>query len=112
MEFDAWYANVAVHHANRIKHQTYVNKRNAPAISQIPRETLKACLLPKETCYFIWDHGRTKAVKKEATSVPISEGLPFGEASEPNEVATKKRRVTKNLQLRSISLQKLLEPFF
>jgi hypothetical protein len=33
--------------------------------------------------------------KKEATNMPVSEGLPFGEAFESNEVTKKKRRITK-----------------
>jgi hypothetical protein len=58
-------------------------------------EALKACLLPKETRYFICDHGRIKAVKKEATNVSVLEGLPSGEASESNEVITKKKESSK-----------------
>ncbi|KAG1453359.1 hypothetical protein G6F46_009196 [Rhizopus delemar] len=69
MKFEVWYANVAIRHINWIKRQIYVNKRNAAATSHILKEALIACLLPKETRYFICNH----------------EGLPFGEASESNE---------------------------
>jgi hypothetical protein len=87
-ELDTWYANW-------IKRRTHINKRNATAISHVSEEVLKACLLPKESRYFICDHSRTKTVKKEATNVSVSEGLPSGEASESYEVATKRKRVTK-----------------
>lgn len=65
------------------------------------KEALKACLLPKETRCFVYEHRETKTIKKEATNVLISEDLPFGEASESNEVTIKKRRVTKKLSVKS-----------
>jgi hypothetical protein len=58
-------------------------------------EALKACLLPKLSCYFICEHGKIKTVKKETSNMSVLEGLPSGEASESNKVTTKKRRVTK-----------------
>jgi hypothetical protein len=65
MEFDAWFTNVAIHHANWIKCQTYVNKRNATAVSHLSEEALKACLLPKESRYFICEHSKKKKKKKK-----------------------------------------------
>ncbi|EIE81284.1 hypothetical protein RO3G_05989 [Rhizopus delemar RA 99-880] len=56
MKFEVWYANVAIRHINWIKRQIYVNKRNAAATSHILKEALIACLLPKETRYFICNH--------------------------------------------------------
>jgi hypothetical protein len=67
------------------------------------KEALKACLLPKETCYFISEYGKAKTVKKGATSMPVSEGLPSGEASESNEATTKKKREIQRSLLLSLS---------
>ncbi|KAG1139345.1 hypothetical protein G6F37_011692 [Rhizopus arrhizus] len=76
------YANgplVNVQFAVEMEFATHVNKRNTATVPHMSEEALKACLLPKETRYFICDH----------------EGLPSGEAFESNEVITKKRRVAK-----------------
>ena len=60
------------------------------------KETSKACLLSKETRYFISEHSKKKKnVKKGATNVSVSEGLPSGEASKSNKVATKKKEHNK-----------------
>jgi hypothetical protein len=66
-EFNAWFTNVAIHHANWIKYQTHVNKGNATAVSHVSKEPFKACLLPKETRYFICEYRKTKTVKKQPT---------------------------------------------
>ena len=66
------------------------------------KEALKACLLPKKTRYFVYEHRETKTIKKEATNVLISEGLLSGEACESNKVTTKKeRRITKKPSIKS-----------
>ena len=59
------------------------------------KEALKACLLPKETRYFISEHGKTKTVKKGATNMAVLEGLPSGGSSESNEVVTEKKKKEK-----------------
>ena len=92
IEFDAWYSNVAIHHANWIKHQTHSNKRNTIAVFHLLKEALQACLLSKKTRYFIFEHSKRKTEKKEATKVSVSEGSPSGEASESNEATIKKKR--------------------
>jgi hypothetical protein len=45
--------------------------------------------------YFISEHSKTKTVKKKATNLPVSEGLPSGEASEANEATTEKKESNK-----------------
>ncbi|KAG0952684.1 hypothetical protein G6F57_008781 [Rhizopus arrhizus] len=65
--------------------RAHANKRNVAVVFHIPKEALKACLLPKKMRPFISKHG------KEATKVSVSGGLPSGEASESNEATTKKK---------------------
>ncbi|KAG1048905.1 hypothetical protein G6F43_008736 [Rhizopus delemar] len=56
MKFGAWHSNIAIHHANWIKRQAHVNKRNDITVSYMPKEALKAYLFPKEMRYFISEH--------------------------------------------------------
>lgn len=37
IEFDAWNANVAIHHVNWIKRQIQVNKKNTTIVFHIPK---------------------------------------------------------------------------
>jgi hypothetical protein len=59
-----WNLTFDIHHADWIKRQTHVNRGNATAVFHMSKEALKACLLPKETRYFLCEHSKTKMVKQ------------------------------------------------
>ena len=75
--------------------RAHVNKRNATVVFHMSKEALKACLLPKKTHYFIFEHTKTKTVKKQPTCQYLEAYLLLKHLNQMKQLLKKKGRVSK-----------------
>ena len=75
--------------------RAHVNKRNSTVVFHMSKKALKACLLPKKTHYFIFEHTKTKTVKKQPTCQYLEAYLLLKHLNQMKQLLKKKGRVSK-----------------